>query len=505
MLNSTVLVILDGWGVSEIADKNAISQAETPNYIRFLKTYPWTKLHASDGYVGLPDGQMGNSEVGHLNIGAGRVVKQVLPRINDAVVSGNILGHISGMSNMLEQLRATGKTLHLFGLLSPGGIHSHQSHIEAVYDACIEAGVSLKVHAFTDGRDTPPQSALDFLKQFLNDGARHIDTIGGRFYAMDRDNRWGRVEAAFKAICFGDAPTYDSVLDYVGHAYAQGDTDEFILPAVKSDYQGIETGDAIFMLNFRADRVRELLTALLNPAFNEFNREGAPVISNAIGMVPYSEALDAHMQAAFAPLALHNTLGEYMSNNELTQLRIAETEKYAHVTFFLNGGRELAFKGEERILIPSPNVKTYDLKPEMCAKEVTQAVISNLGKYNLIVVNYANPDMVGHTGNMSASVKAVEVIDDVLGALEAAVLANKGTMCITADHGNIETMWDPASGQPHTAHTNNLVPFIIVNGETNDISLYEGGALCDVAPTLLRIMKQEKPAEMTGRCLIQKK
>lgn len=504
MLKTTLLAILDGWGVSDIAENNAIALANAPNYKRFLNTYSNTLLNASGVHVGLPDNQMGNSEVGHLNIGAGRVVKQILPRINEVVASGDILGQVEELSKLVSLLKLSGQTLHLFGLLSPGGIHSHQSHIEAIYDAAVSAGVSVKMHAFTDGRDTPPKSALSFLDSFLNNGARTIDSVGGRFFAMDRDNRWERVEHAFKAICYADAPKYSSVMEYVKAAYDAGETDEFITPAVSREYAGIKDGDAILVLNFRADRVREILTAILDTEFNKFKRLGALNISKALGMVAYSQKLNEHMGACFKPLYLPNTLGEYVSAQGLTQLRVAETEKYAHVTFFLNGGREDSFEGEERALVPSPNVKTYDLQPEMSANAVTEAVLDNIGKYDLIVVNYANPDMVGHTGNLSASIKSVEVIDSILGQLEDAVLSVNGTLCITADHGNIEKMWDDDSDQEHTAHTNNLVPFIVVSEKLNDMVLSGDGALCDVAPTVLALMQQGKPEEMTGRCLITK-
>lgn len=503
MLKTTLLVILDGWGISEASEHNAIALANTPNYQNLLNTYPHTKLNASGRYVGLPENQMGNSEVGHLNIGAGRVVQQILPRINECISKGNIIKNIPALNELISQLKLSGKTLHLFGLVSPGGIHSHQTHIENIYDACISEGIKVAMHAFTDGRDTPPKSAAGFLNLFLNEGSRSIESISGRFYSMDRDNRWERVQHAFNAIAYAEAQTYTSALDYIETAYTKGETDEFITPAVKTGYSGIKDGDAVLMLNFRADRVREILTAILDPSFKEFNRREMLNISKALGVVSYSKKLDEYMGECFSPLDLPNTLGQYAAVKGLKQLRVAETEKYAHVTFFFNGGREEPFAGEDRVLVPSPNVVTYNLKPQMSAESVTEAVLNNIGKYNLIVVNYANPDMVGHTGDLEASIKSVECIDGILSRLESAVLNKGANLCITADHGNIEKMWDEFADQPHTAHTSNLVPFIIVSEQYKNATLIDEGALCDIAPTLLHIMQEDSPIEMTGICLIK--
>jgi 2,3-bisphosphoglycerate-independent phosphoglycerate mutase len=502
MTSTTVLVILDGWGLSGTHEHNGIALGKTPNYDRILSVYPWTELHASEGFVGLPDGQMGNSEVGHLNIGAGRLVNQLLPRINTALSQPNFMLNIPPLQLVKTTLSQTHKRLHLCVLLSDGGIHSHQAHAEAIYDVMSSAGINVIVHAFTDGRDTPPSSTVKFVERFCHNGKRKIHTLGGRYYGMDRDKRWDRIEQAYAAIIHGNGPKFEDPLTYIHDSYQHGITDEFIIPAVNNQYKGFEPEDALMMVNFRADRARQLLTAILDPNFNEFKRPFPPSLSAAVGMVSYSDTLDQWMQVCFPPENLINTLGEYVSKKGLRQLRVAETEKYAHVTFFLNGGREEAFPGEDRILIPSPKVSTYDLQPSMSASQITEAVLKGIGQYDLIVVNYANPDMVGHTGILDASIQAVETIDLALGQLETAILDNNGTMLITADHGNIETLWDNKTGQPHTAHTMNPVPFIVVQEKTS-IKLKETGALCDVAPTVLRIMKQEQPAEMSGTCLIE--
>ncbi|QOL19556.1 2,3-bisphosphoglycerate-independent phosphoglycerate mutase [Candidatus Bodocaedibacter vickermanii] len=501
MITTTVLAILDGWGLSRESAHNGVLLSKTPNYDRILAAYPWTELQASEEFVGLPKGQMGNSEVGHLNIGAGRLVKQLLPRISEVFETPEYIKAIPALQNLIRDLQFKKSKLHLMCLLSDGGIHSHQSHLEAIYDVMVSEGIEVIVHAFTDGRDTPPSSAIDFIQQFCQQGKRTIHTIGGRYYGMDRDKRWDRVRKAYDTIVHGNGVSFPDPIEYIQASYVDGITDEFIVPAIKMGYEGFKDGDAVFMVNFRADRARQLLTSILDPEFKEFDRGVVPNISKAVGMVSYSETLDGWMDVCFAPEALVNTLGEYVASKGLRQLRVAETEKYAHVTFFLNGGREVPFEGEDRMLIPSPNVATYDLQPTMSADQITEAVLSGIGTYDLIVVNYANPDMVGHTGMVEASVKAVESIDLQLGGVEAAILQNGGAMIITADHGNVETLWDDKSGQPHTAHTMNPVPFIVVQ---KDVTFkLTAGALCDVAPTVLRIMKQEKPAEMTGKCLIE--
>lgn len=501
VVTTTVLVILDGWGLSGEHAHNGIAMGKTPNYDRILSSYPWSELQASEGFVGLPTGQMGNSEVGHLNIGAGRLVKQLLPRISEVFESQESIKSIPVLQNLISDLKVKKHRLHLMCLLSDGGIHSHQAHLEAIYDVMVSEGVEVVVHAFTDGRDTPPSAAIKFIQQFCDKGKRTIHTIGGRYYGMDRDKRWDRIQKAYDAIVQGRGEVFTDPVEYINASYRQSINDEFIVPAIKNGYHGFEDNDAVFMVNFRADRARQLLMAILDPEFKEFDRGEQAERSFAVGMVSYSETLDQWMDVCFAPETLVNTLGEYVASKGLRQLRVAETEKYAHVTFFLNGGREAPFEGEDRVLIPSPKVATYDLEPMMAANQVTEAVLSGIGKYDLIVVNYANPDMVGHTGVVEASVAAVETIDAQLGRLESAILQNGGAMIITADHGNIETLWDDKSGQPHTAHTMNPVPFIIV--QNNATFKLNAGALCDIAPTVLRIMKQEKPAEMTGKCLIE--
>jgi 2,3-bisphosphoglycerate-independent phosphoglycerate mutase len=498
---TTLLAILDGWGMRDDRSHNAIALSKTPTYQRLLKQYPWTILQASEGFVGLPKGQMGNSEVGHLNIGAGRLVKQLLPRINDAVLQDDILIALPNLKLLIHELSSNKRRLHLIGLLSTGGIHSHQTHIERLYDVFVENGVEVVFHAFLDGRDTPPSSALEIITSFCSNGKRKIHTLGGRYFGMDRDKRWDRVHKAYDAIMHAKGASYADPLSYVQGCYDRALTDEFIPPAVSMEYEGLTDEDAIFMVNFRADRARQLLHAMLDPNFREFDRTASVRISKALGMVSYSEVLDQWMDVCFTPAELKNTLGEYVAQHGLKQLRVAETEKYAHVTFFLSGGREEPFKGEDRVLIPSPKVATYDLQPSMSADAVTEAVLEGIGKYDLIVVNYANPDMVGHTGVLQASIDAVETIDQQLSVLEKAILNIGGTMVITADHGNIETLWDAEANQPHTAHTMNPVPLIVVQRDVN--YKLKQGALCDVAPTLLRIMKQEQPVEMTGKCLIE--
>lgn len=498
---TTLLAILDGWGMRDDRAHNAIALSKTPTYKRMLQQYPWTILQASEGFVGLPEGQMGNSEVGHLNIGAGRLVKQLLPRINEILLSGDFLKSLPPLQQLIDELQSKKRRLHLMGLLSPGGIHSHQTHIERLYDVLVANGVDVIMHAFLDGRDTPPSSALEFITSFCINGRRKIHTLSGRYFGMDRDKRWDRGHKAYDAIMHAKGALYTDPLCYVQECYDRAQTDEFIPPAVSVEYDGFNDEDAIFMVNFRADRARQLLHAILDPEFNEFTRGSSVRISKALGMVSYSEVLDQWMDVCFAPDELNNTLGDYVAQQGLKQLRVAETEKYAHVTFFLNGGREEPFEGEDRVMIPSPRVATYDLQPSMSADAVTKAVLNGIGKYDLIVVNYANPDMVGHTGVLDASINAVETIDQELSVLEKAILNNGGAMLITADHGNIETLWDPETNQPHTAHTMNPVPLIVVQRDTN--YKLKQGALCDVAPTLLRIMKQEQPVEMTGKCLIE--
>ncbi len=503
-----LLCILDGWGHADPAEDNAISRARTPNWDRLTSTYPQAFINASELHVGLPEGQMGNSEVGHMNIGSGRVVMQDLPRIDAAIEDGSLARH-PALTESIRRLKQGGGAFHLLGLLSPGGVHAHQQHMTALANIISAEGVHVLVHVVLDGRDTPPKSALDYLAAFrasLHHPERvHIATISGRYFAMDRDKRWDRVQKAYNAIMDVDAPRASSAEDAIRQSYAQGVTDEFIPPTIIGDYAGAGSDDVLLMANFRADRAREILTSLLDPAFDGFTRERIIQFSAALGMVEYSEKLNPFLTTLFPPEKLEGLLGEAVADAGLKQLRIAETEKYAHVTFFFNGGREAEFPGEERILIPSPNVATYDLKPEMSAYEVTEqleaAIASN--RFALIVVNYANTDMVGHTGNIDAAIKAVEAVDACVGRVADAVLKAGGSMLITADHGNAERMHDEETHQAHTAHTLNLVPALLV-GDTFRGKAFDNytGKLADIAPTLLELLGLPKPKPMTGQSLL---
>jgi 2,3-bisphosphoglycerate-independent phosphoglycerate mutase len=501
-----VLCILDGWGERPMADDNAIELAQTPNWHQLMARWPHAHLQASEHYVGLPDGQMGNSEVGHTNMGAGRVVFQDLPRIDAAIAEGK-LATMPALSTFIGKLKESGGTAHLMGLISPGGVHSHQHQIVALARILAEAGVPVAVHAFLDGRDTPPKSAAGHLGQFQDDtaGLNHLKvaTVCGRYYAMDRDKRWDRVERAYGAIVAGDGKAAEDPIPAVEAAYARGETDEFVTPTVIAGYEGISDGDGVLIANFRADRVREIAAALLDPNFSGFARAKRIAFAAALGLVEYSTELNCFLETLFPPDDLEDTLGEVISRAGLSQLRIAETEKYAHVTFFLNGGRETVFPGEERILVPSPKVATYDQQPEMSASEVTNKVVEAItaDRFDVIVLNYANTDMVGHTGRVDAAIKAVQTVDTCLGRLSEAVQDAGGTLVITADHGNAEMMRDPQTGEPHTAHTLNPVPFIIANPRCT-IPRLEDGRLSDVAPTLLDILGLPKPAAMTGHSLI---
>jgi len=501
-----VLCILDGWGERAEGDDNAIARARTPNWRRLMTRWPHTHLQASEQFVGLPDGQMGNSEVGHTNIGAGRIVYQDLPRI-DAAIAERRLGTMPALRNFIDRLRDTGGTAHLLGLMSPGGVHSHQKQIAAFVRILAESGVPVAVHAFLDGRDTPPKSAIGYLTEFTEDvsGLKDtgIATICGRYYSMDRDQRWARLERAHQAIVHGIGRNAEIPIEAVKAAYARGETDEFVEPTAIAGYRGMRDGDGLFIANFRADRVREIAAALLDPDFAGFSRPKLIAFAAALGLVEYSTELNGRLVTLFPPEDLEDTFGEMVSRAGLTQLRIAETEKYAHVTFFFNGGRETVFSGEERILVPSPKVPTYDQQPEMSALEVTAKLVAAIrsGGFDVIVVNYANTDMVGHTGSLGAAIEAVEAVDTCLGRLSAAVEDAGGTLVITADHGNAEMMRDPQTGEPHTAHTLNPVPFIIVN-PPRDVRLLHDGRLSDVAPTLLDILGLPKPATMTGHSLI---
>jgi 2,3-bisphosphoglycerate-independent phosphoglycerate mutase len=500
-----MLAILDGWGWREDAADNAVKQARTPNFDRLWASCPTALLRTSGKDVGLPRGQMGNSEVGHLNIGAGRVVMQDLPRIGDAIASGEIEQQ-PALQDFIACLKANGGTCHLMGLVSPGGVHSHQDHAVGLAKILAAAGVPTVVHAWTDGRDTPPQSAGEDIARLAAALPKSIPiaTVCGRYYAMDRDKRWERVAKAYAAVVDAEGPRFPTAKDVVTAAYAEKKFDEFIDPAIVGDYRGMLSGDGVLCFNFRADRVREILAAILDPGFSGFERKRVVEIACAVGMTQYSDELDKLMQAIFPSQSLSKILGEVVANAGRTQLRTAETEKYPHVTYFLNGGREEPFPGEDRIMVPSPKVATYDLQPEMSAPELTDKVVAAIdsGKYDLIVLNYANPDMVGHTGSLPAAIKAVETVDAGLGRIADAIERAGGALLVTADHGNCEMMRDPETGGPHTAHTTNPVPLLLVGGGSS-LSLADG-RLADIAPTLLALMDVPKPAEMTGVSLLRR-
>ncbi len=497
-----MLVILDGFGWREDRVDNAVRLARTPNFTSLWETCPHAFLDTSGRDVGLPDGQMGNSEVGHMNIGAGRVVKQELVRIGDACLDGSI-GEAPVFQDLIAALKKSGGTCHLMGLVSPGGVHSHQDHAAALAHLLHAAGVPIVVHAFTDGRDTPPQSAIDDLTRLqaaLPPGVP-VGTLMGRFFVMDRDKRWDRVVQAYATMAEAQAPRFPDPIAAINAGYAQGKFDEFIPPAVIGDYAGMNDGDAILCFNFRADRVREILAAFLDPAFDGFPRDRLVKFSAAVGMTRYSDALAPFMTALFTADRLEDILGAVVSATGRTQLRMAETEKYPHVTYFLNGGREIPFEGEERIMVPSPKVATYDLQPEMSAPELTDRAVEAIdsGRFDLIVLNYANPDMVGHTGNLEAAIKAVETVDTGLGRLTAAIRRRGGSLLVTADHGNCETMRDPETHVPHTAHTTNPVPVVLMGSN----AAIGNGRLADIAPTLLSLLGIAQPAAMTGRSILR--
>lgn len=503
-----ILCILDGWGHREETEHNAIAAADTPNWDRLRQTYPYGTLEASESFVGLPQGQMGNSEVGHMHIGAGRVIMQELPRIDAAIASGELAAH-PALQKMIETLKQSGKACHLMGLLSDGGVHSHQRHIEALAIILGRAGIPVYLHAFLDGRDTPPQSARGYLQQLQQAIAPYpcvqLATLIGRYYAMDRDQRWERVSQAYHALIDGSGTKFGDADDALAASYEAGISDEFITPLIANHYTGMQDGDALIMANFRADRARQLLTALLDPAFTGFSRSRQIAFSQTAGMTAYSDALNAFIPALFAPQEVTESLGEIAAQSGLTQLRLAETEKYAHVTFFMNAGREEPFAGEERILIPSPKVATYDLQPEMSAPAVTDALVSAIesGSYDLIIVNYANTDMVGHSGDIAAASKAVEAVDNALGRVVAALEKAGGAMIISADHGNAECMHDAESGQAHTAHTLNHVPCLLIAPAYKDKPCaLRHGSLIDLAPTVLELLGLPIPPVMTGQSLL---
>lgn len=499
-----MLMILDGWGIAPAGKYNAATTASTPNLDRLFAAYPHTQLEASGGYVGLPDGQIGNSEVGHLNIGSGRIIYQQLTRITKACREGALSAN-KELRSCMEQAAAGNAALHLLGLLSDGGVHSHIEHLLALLQMAKELGLRrVFVHAFLDGRDVPPASALGYLRQledFMTElGVGRIATVHGRYYAMDRDKRWERVQRSYKALTAGEGLHAASAVEGVQASYDAGVTDEFVEPFVIDGVDGsIKAGDSVIFFNFRPDRARELTRALNDRDFTAFERTPGAWPLHYVCMTQYDAAIDAPV--AFPPETVRDTLGEVLAAHGLRQLRIAETEKYAHVTFFFNGGVEAPVPGEERILIPSPKVATYDLQPEMSAYAVTEALLAELEQdnFDVIILNFANPDMVGHTGVMAAAVKAMEAVDACAGRIVDRVLELGGSVCVTADHGNLEKMWDEETGAPHTAHTTNKVPFILISEKKHRL---HPGILADIAPTLLELLGLDKPELMTGNSLI---
>ena len=499
-----VLCVLDGWGHRPETEHNAIALAETPVWDRLTGARPCGLLATSGAAVGLPEGQMGNSEVGHTAIGAGRAVLQDLPRIDKAVADGS-LARNPALLALVGRLRESGGRCHLMGLLSPGGVHAHEDHIAALARIVSEAGVPAHIHAFLDGRDVPPRSARDDLPRFVAAIRSlpdvRIATVAGRYYAMDRDRRWERTARACDALVSAEGRPAAGTAAAVSQSYGRDVGDEFVEPAVIDGYGGMADGDGLIMANFRADRARQILGALLDPAFDGFVRTRRVRFAAACGMGSYSETLDSLIEPMFPPLPVADHLGAVVSRAGLRQVRIAETEKYAHVTFFLNGGEERKMPGEERVLVPSPRVATYDLQPEMAAPEVTDRAVDAIagGRFDLIVVNYANTDMVGHTGDLAAAMAAVAAVDGCLGRLAGAIEAAGGALLVTADHGNAERMRSPDGSTPHTAHTDGPVPAVLVGA--GDLALGDG-TLADVAPTLLDLMGLPAPAAMTGRSLL---
>ena len=509
MNNKTVLLtILDGWGCGNSCATNAIASANLPTYNSLLKDYPNTKIFADGEHVGLPEGQMGNSEVGHLNLGAGRVVYQELTRINKAIREGEFFKNPEFLK-AIEHVKKNNSSLHFMGLVSPGGVHSSMEHLYALIDLAKKHDLrDVYVHAFLDGRDTPPRSALGFVseveKKLKSLDFSSIATVSGRYYAMDRDQRWDRVEKAYNCLLFGEGKSAKTAEEAIQNSYNSDTNDEFILPTLIGDEKSrLKDNDAIIFFNFRPDRARQLTRSINDPNFEGFARK--KVIQNTyfICMTQYDETFN--LPIAFKPTSMKEILGEVLDEHGVKQFRTAETEKYAHVTFFFNGGVEKAFSSETRVLVSSPKVATYDLKPEMSAYEVVEKVVEAVKskKYGFILVNFANPDMVGHTGMLGAAVKAVETIDNCLKKIVDAVKETDTTMLLTADHGNAECMEDPTTHKPFTAHTNNEVPLILINYDKK-VSLKETGALCDVAPTVLDILDIQKPSEMTGNSLINK-
>ena len=506
-----VLMVLDGYGLSDKTEGNAIAMANTPVMDKLMKECPFVAGKASGLAVGLPDGQMGNSEVGHMNIGAGRIIYQDLTSITKAIEDGDFFEN-EAMLEAIENCKKNNSDLHLWGLLSDGGVHSHNTHLYAILELCKKQGLSnVYVHPFLDGRDTPPASGKDYVAQLVDKmneiGVGKVASISGRYYAMDRDNRWDRVEKAYAAMVYGEGEKATDPVQAIADSYAKDVTDEFVLPTVLMENDKpvatVKENDSVIFFNFRPDRAREITRAFCEDEFSGFERRQGRIPVTYVCFKDYDESIGNKL-VAFKKQTIENTLGEYLAKNGKTQLRLAETEKYAHVTFFFNGGVEEPNKDEDRILVKSPAVATYDLQPEMSAPEVSEKLNAAItsDKYDVIIINFANPDMVGHTGVIPAAVKAVECVDQCVGAAVEAVKKADGVLFICADHGNAEQMIDYTTGNPHTAHTTNPVPFVLVN--YGDVKLREGGCLADIAPTLLEIMGLEQPAEMTGKSLIVK-
>lgn len=505
----TVLMILDGYGLNEKTEGNAIAQAKTPVMDELMATCPFVKGYASGLAVGLPDGQMGNSEVGHLNMGAGRIVYQDLTRITKEIEDGDFFENKALLAAM-ENVKEKDSSLHMYGLLSDGGVHSHNTHLYALLEMAKRHGLKkVYVHCFLDGRDTPPASGKDYVQELADEmkkiGVGEIATVMGRYYAMDRDNRWDRVEKAYRALTEGEGEKASSGVEAVANSYAKDVTDEFVLPTVVekdgAPVATIQDGDSIIFFNFRPDRAREITRTFCCDDFDGFDRGPRRQVTY-VCFTEYDVTIP-NKQIAFQKVSITNTFGEFLAAHDMTQARIAETEKYAHVTFFFNGGVEAPNKGEDRILVNSPKVPTYDMKPEMSVYEVCQKVVEAVhsGKYDVIITNFANPDMVGHTGVLEAAIKAIEAVDECVGKVVDAVKEAGGQMFICADHGNAEQLIDYETGEPFTAHTTNPVPFLLVNYEKG-YGLREGGRLADIVPTLIEMMGMEQPAEMTGKSLL---
>ena len=509
-----VLMVLDGYGLNDKVEGNAIAQAKTPVMDKLMAECPFVKGDASGLSVGLPDGQMGNSEVGHMNIGAGRIIYQDLTRITKSIEDGDFFENPE-LLRAIENVKKNNSDLHMWGLLSDGGVHSHNTHLYGLLELCKKRGIqNVYVHPFLDGRDTPPASGKDFVAELVAEmdeiGVGKVASLSGRYYAMDRDNRWDRVEKAYASLVYGEGEKATDPVQAMADSYAKDVTDEFVLPTVIVDEAGeplslVKPNDSIIFFNFRPDRAREITRAFCDPEFTGFERKGGMLPVTYVCFKDYDETIP-NKYIAFKKESITNTFGEYLAANNMKQVRIAETEKYAHVTFFFNGGVEEPNKDEDRILVKSPAVATYDLQPEMSAPEVSEKLNTAIesGKYDVIIINFANPDMVGHTGVIPAAISAVEAVDACVGSAVEAVKKVDGALFICADHGNAEKMIDYETGNPHTAHTTNPVPFILVNYD-DSYTLREGGCLADIAPTLLQILELPQPEEMTGKSLLIKK